>query len=160
MEKSAVIRTLRQNMGMSQEALAQRLDVAARTVSRWETGTSQPSVIALARLASGLLAERVLAAPSQAYSNYVTLRMWANQIIGIAINKDRIPKPVTLPCSDCGCRATYYDHRDYYRPLEVAAVCASCNKKRGMALATLFHSHFWETQLKGSRPKGWESNTL
>ena len=162
MEKPLILRMIRKNMGLTQESFARKLDIATRTVSRWETGKSQPSPIVLTQLASMLclLVGRVLGAPSQAYSNYVTLRNWANQIVGIAINKSRIPKPTTLPCSDCGCRASYYDHRDYYRPLQLSAVCASCNRKRGMALATLFHPHFWTGRMKPSRPKNWESNDL
>lgn len=38
-----------------------------------------------------------------------------------------------LRCVDCGRRAWEYDHRNYYRPLEVQAVCRSCNIKRGPA---------------------------
>lgn len=36
-----------------------------------------------------------------------------------------------VPCVDCGARASYYDHRDYTKPLTVEAVCRSCNCKRG-----------------------------
>lgn len=37
-------------------------------------------------------------------------------------------------CTDCGGVACEYDHRDYSRPLEVAPVCKSCNRKRGTAV--------------------------
>ena len=40
---------------------------------------------------------------------------------------------VETPCTDCGKRATVYDHRDYGRPLDVEPVCQSCNLKRGPA---------------------------
>jgi len=36
--------------GLSQEALANRLGVAANTISRWETGTYRPSVVDLERI--------------------------------------------------------------------------------------------------------------
>ena len=36
-----VIRALREKKGMTQEALAQRLFVSAKAVSKWETGVSQ-----------------------------------------------------------------------------------------------------------------------
>ena len=38
-----------------------------------------------------------------------------------------------LICVDCGNGADVYDHRDYSRPLQVAAVCHSCNQLRGPA---------------------------
>lgn len=38
-----------------------------------------------------------------------------------------------LRCTDCGGRATYYDHRDYRKPLTVAPVCPMCNWWRGPA---------------------------
>lgn len=36
-------------------------------------------------------------------------------------------------CADCGCQATEYDHRDYFKPLMVEPVCHPCNIKRGPA---------------------------
>lgn len=36
-------------------------------------------------------------------------------------------------CVDCGKPATCYDHRSYYKPLEVEPVCKKCNSKRGQA---------------------------
>ena len=40
-------------------------------------------------------------------------------------------KKVERPCVDCGNRAVEYDHRDYMKPLDVQAVCKSCNAARG-----------------------------
>ncbi|MBI4318284.1 MAG: helix-turn-helix transcriptional regulator [Chloroflexi bacterium] len=40
--------------GMSQEALAGKLGVAANTISRWETGTYQPDLDDLEKLATSL----------------------------------------------------------------------------------------------------------
>jgi len=37
---------LRQNMGISQEALAREVGVSWRTVARWESGESKPSQLA------------------------------------------------------------------------------------------------------------------
>jgi transcriptional regulator with XRE-family HTH domain len=52
---AATIRDLRVNYnsgeGLSQEALAKQLKVAANTISRWETGTYCPSVTDVERIA-------------------------------------------------------------------------------------------------------------
>ena len=37
----------------------------------------------------------------------------------------------TIKCVDCGEIATCYDHRNYYKPLDVEPVCYSCNQQRG-----------------------------
>lgn len=34
-------------------------------------------------------------------------------------------------CVDCGRKAQCYDHRNYYHPLKVDAVCFRCDSKRG-----------------------------
>lgn len=39
-----------------------------------------------------------------------------------------------IPCSYCGYRARYYEHRDYNKPLDVMPVCASCNQNLGNAI--------------------------
>lgn len=52
----------------------------------------------------------------------------------------RLPSPRTQPCADCGQPAAVYDHRDYEKPLEVAAVCLICNQMRGPALGSLAES--------------------
>jgi len=49
---SAVIRYLRQQLGMTQEELAQALGITVGTVSRWEKGRFRPS-----RLARALILE-------------------------------------------------------------------------------------------------------
>lgn len=36
-------------------------------------------------------------------------------------------------CMDCQAPASVWDHRDYSRPLDVDAVCWSCNNRRGPA---------------------------
>jgi len=45
------LRTSYGGVGLSQEALATKLDVAPNTVSRWETGAYKPSIEDLERLA-------------------------------------------------------------------------------------------------------------
>lgn len=54
---AARIRELRSQYGkegLSQEALAQRVGVATNTISRWETGTYQPTIDDLEQLARAL----------------------------------------------------------------------------------------------------------
>ncbi len=49
------VRAIREELGLSQEALAQMLGVSSRSVARWEEGSSGPSPLAAGRLR--LLAE-------------------------------------------------------------------------------------------------------
>lgn len=49
--------------------------------------------------------------------------------------------PRTLLCVDCGQQACCYDHREYAKPLDVAAVCRSCNVLRGPAIDSPNHNH-------------------
>ena len=53
--------------------------------------------------------------------------------VAVAVREGRLPRPATLTCADCGKPATCYDHRDYTKPLQVEAVCRSCNNVRGAA---------------------------
>lgn len=57
----------------------------------------------------------------------------ANTKVGAAIAKGVLPRAKTQKCVDCGRDASCWDHRDYDAPLEVEAVCSSCNRKRGPA---------------------------
>lgn len=41
--------------------------------------------------------------------------------------------PKNFLCVDCAEPAVCFDHRDYSKPHELAAVCKSCNKRRGPA---------------------------
>ena len=50
----AVIRTLREQKGMTQEALADRIHVSSKTVSKWETGKGLPDISLLEPLAQAL----------------------------------------------------------------------------------------------------------
>ena len=45
------LKTLRLEKGLTQEQLAERLQVSARTVSRWETGSNLPDISVLVELA-------------------------------------------------------------------------------------------------------------
>lgn len=44
----------------------------------------------------------------------------------------------TVRCVDCGDVATDYEHRDYFRPLDVEPVCHGCNVRRGSAKAPTY----------------------
>lgn len=57
----------------------------------------------------------------------------AQSMVGYAIRLGYLPHISSCICADCGAPATDYDHRDYNKPLEVDAVCRSCNFKRGPA---------------------------
>ncbi|MDB9515166.1 helix-turn-helix transcriptional regulator [Kamptonema animale CS-326] len=50
LEIAAVIRELRQQLGLSQEKLAAKLGVSFRTVNRWENGRAVPSALALKQI--------------------------------------------------------------------------------------------------------------
>ncbi|MBB5414068.1 hypothetical protein [Paraburkholderia atlantica] len=63
-----------------------------------------------------------------------------------ATQEGSLPAPSALKCSDCGCQASVYDHRDYNKPLDVDAVCQSCNLKRGPAIPRKgFFAHMFAT---------------
>ena len=51
MDMSKAIREGRDRLGMSQEALAERLGVSRQAVSKWESGASDPSTSTLLALA-------------------------------------------------------------------------------------------------------------
>jgi len=61
----------------------------------------------------------------------------AKMAVYYAIQKGVLPslKKNLIPCSDCGERATQYDHRDYNKPLDVSPVCLLCNQKRGKGIS-------------------------
>ena len=48
---SAFLKELRKEKNLTQEQLAEQLNVSGRTVSRWETGTNMPDVSILVELA-------------------------------------------------------------------------------------------------------------
>jgi hypothetical protein len=57
----------------------------------------------------------------------------AYKAVNQAIRTGKLPKPWTQKCVDCGKNARLFDHRRYDKPLEVSAVCDSCNQRRGPA---------------------------
>ena len=54
MDLAEQIREYRQRRGLSQEALAERLEVSRQAVTKWETGKARPSTEKLLRLAQVL----------------------------------------------------------------------------------------------------------
>ena len=64
---------------------------------------------------------------------YLSGQTQAHAAVARAVRHGDLPHPSTLGCSDCERQAEQYDHRDYGRPLEVDAVCRSCNLMRGPA---------------------------
>lgn len=59
----------------------------------------------------------------------------AHGIVHRAISRGQLHPASDQRCDDCGRAAECYDHRDYKRPLMVAPVCRSCNKRRGPGAA-------------------------
>lgn len=57
----------------------------------------------------------------------------AHLMVNLAIRLGYLKPLSQCSCADCGALATDYDHRDYSKPLEVDAVCRTCNFKRGPA---------------------------
>ena len=68
MDMSKAIREGRDRLGMSQEALAERLGVSRQAVSKWENGTACPNIELLAELAAvlGVTADELLAGRERA----------------------------------------------------------------------------------------------
>ena len=64
-----VIRALREKKGMTQEALAQRLFVSAKAVSKWETGKGYPDISLLEPLAAALYISVIELLNGQSVSN-------------------------------------------------------------------------------------------
>ena len=68
MEMGKEIRRLREDRGITQEALADALNVTAQSVSKWERGTSMPDIQMLPQIAVyfGVSIDQLFAmAPSQ-----------------------------------------------------------------------------------------------
>lgn len=62
---------------------------------------------------------------------YYLLRCKAMNAVNRAVFNGTLKRAADFDCVDCGKRAAEYDHRDYYRLLDVVPVCRSCNKQRG-----------------------------
>jgi len=61
----------------------------------------------------------------------------AHAAVQAAIRRGELPPAKSLSCDDCGKPARDFDHRDYGKPLQVAAVCRACNRQRGPARPVL-----------------------
>ncbi len=61
------------------------------------------------------------------------MRGAAAGVLAQAIRAGALPRATEFQCADCGKPAEAYDHRDYTKPLQVDAVCRSCNVIRGPA---------------------------
>lgn len=59
-------------------------------------------------------------------------RNGADRIVKKAIMRGELKPASSQNCVDCGNQASCYDHRDYNKPLDVAAVCKRCDRIRGM----------------------------
>ena len=73
----SAIRALRQKQGLSQQALAQRLCISDKTVSKWETGRGLPDIGLLEPLAAALgasPAELLAGAPAVNENRHADLR--------------------------------------------------------------------------------------
>jgi len=66
-----------------------------------------------------------------------------------AARKDGLIGPATdHNCMDCGEPATQWDHRDYFKPLDVDPVCQPCNMKRGQGFPPSNKVRFQATDKK------------
>lgn len=65
-----------------------------------------------------------------------TLQEKAKRKVYIAVRAGRLPRIQNLNCLDCFRKAEVYDHRNYFKPLEVEPVCRICNFKRGPAISS------------------------
>lgn len=54
------------------------------------------------------------------------------------------PHISVLTCADCGMPAHAFEHRDYFRPLDVEPVCSRCNSRRGPAITLLNNVQHFE----------------
>lgn len=61
------------------------------------------------------------------------IQLAAKQAIARAVVRGEMPPARQLRCFDCGVQALDYDHRDYTKPMNVQALCRSCNLLRGPA---------------------------
>ncbi len=66
------------------------------------------------------------------------IRKEAYVVLKAAIRRGDVP-PIDgeMRCSDCDQAADFYDHRNYFRPLDVDPICKPCNNRRGQGLPHL-----------------------
>lgn len=57
---------------------------------------------------------------------------WCHQLVAAMVRLGMLAAlDGRVKCVDCGAVARVYEHRDYYRPMEVEPVCDRCNTRRG-----------------------------
>lgn len=64
--------------------------------------------------------------------NGVTNKMLARYLVNKAISRGDLPRPISLPCSECGQSAKEYHHHLGYEPehyMDVIPVCVLCHAK-------------------------------
>lgn len=66
-------------------------------------------------------------------ANAAAVQREACSAVAVAVRRGVLPLVSTLTCEDCGRAGEVYDHRDYTKPLQVVALCRSCNVLRGPA---------------------------
>lgn len=83
----------------------------------------------------------------------------AQHIANTAVKRGLLAEVETLKCTDCGEPASCYDHRNYYHPLAVDAVCKGCNNRRGpgFPLPTVLDGGQYKTARTDDRPS-WTKN--
>lgn len=81
--------------------------------------------------------------------SFAPAQVRAIQLVNQAVAHGVLSHVKSHTCVDCGKPAQCYDHRDYFKPLDVEPVCNNCNKKRGPALNDI--------RLKNVEPLGCRS---
>jgi len=88
---------------------------------------------------------------------------WTRELRVSAYNKLRCAlargdiEPITddCKCVDCGAPAKCFEHRNYFKPLDVDKVCISCNQQRGEGYPPLEgHAETWNG-VEFNVGKGW-----
>lgn len=111
MNISKIISDRRKTLGLTQQVLAEKLDISFQTVSKWENGTSYPDVTRLPELAAvlNISIDALLGYPSQSLTKYDERYNKAEYYWGLAPNQlcyeiMRL-KPPTKPYKvlDIGC---------------------------------------------------------
>lgn len=85
------IKRERINAGMTQEQLAERLDVARSTITQWETGWTQPRMGAVARLAEvfGMSVSEMVADDPTRRDGDITLSSEERELISLFRSMDK-----------------------------------------------------------------------
>jgi hypothetical protein len=71
---------------------------------------------------------------------------YAHHQVDVAVRIGLLRPAKMLSCADCGEAAFCYDHRDYRYPLEVTAVCQTCNNRRGPGLPQITEEDHHQTK--------------